>query len=461
MRLTVRTVGRTGLLAWLLHAGGPTLAAQQSVLDGYVREALDRNLGLAGQRLALARADALVREARGRWLPSLTVNARYSERSGEILDLGELVNPAFAALNQLLGSDRFPTDVSLKQPYRQETNLRLVQPLFLPAASAGVAVARSVRDGEAASTAAAARELAAAVRLAYLDVARAARVKELARTTLDLLEENLRVSQSLVDHGAATPDALLRARADRSEGDQRLAEAIRLEEAAREAFNLLLERPLEQPVELAPDSLHGVALVVPLDSALARGLAVREEIRQLDAGVRAAAGAERLALSAFLPTLVAAVDYGFQGERYRFTAERDFLIASLVLQWNLLNGGQDRARRDQARLEGERLRAEREATRRRIALEIRTAWRAAEVAGGARATAADRLASAERSYHLVDRKYREGAAPQVELIDARTSYTAARLNLILTSYDYFTRCVELDRAAALYPASLSHVGAPR
>jgi outer membrane protein TolC len=195
----------------------------------------------------VARADAGVREARGRWLPALTVHARYSERSGDILDLGDLVNPAFGALNQLLGQTRFPTDVSLKLPYRQETSLRFTQPLFLPAASAGIAIARSARDGEAAAAGAAVRRVAAGIRLAYLDAARAARVVELSRSTLELLEENLRDNQSLVSHGAATPDALLRARADLSEGEQRLAEAIRLQEAAQFRFNLLLERPLGQP----------------------------------------------------------------------------------------------------------------------------------------------------------------------------------------------------------------------
>lgn len=461
MRVTLRPPALRLLLVSTLGLGTPDAGAQQSTLDGYVAEGLDRNLGLMEQRLALARAEAALREARGHWLPSLTLNARYSERSGEILDLGELVNPAYRALNQVTGTEAFPTDLSVKLPYRQETNLRLTQPLFLPAASAGIAIARSLRDGERSANRAAIRRVAAGIRLAYLDLARATRLVELYRATLELLDENLRVNQSLVTNGAATPDAVLRAKADRSEGDQRLAEAVQEQEAARGAFNLLLERPLEGPVDLSPDSLLGLDRTIPLDSALATGLRARDEIRQLDAGVRAAEGQEKLASAAFLPTLALALDYGYQGESYRSIGERDFLIASLVLQWNLFNGGQDRARRDQARLEAELLRAERSLTRRRIELEIRTVWRAGQVASQARTTAADRLASAERNYHLVDRKYHEGAAPQVALIDARTAYTSARLNFILTTYDYFARAVELDRAVGLYPVSPSVEGGLR
>jgi outer membrane protein TolC len=41
-------------------------------------------------------------------------------------------------------------------------------------------------------------------------------------------------------------------------------------------------------------------------------------------------------------------------------------------------------------------------------------------------------------------------ATLVELLDARTAFTAAGLNRIVTTYDYWTRRVELERAAALY-----------
>ena len=77
---------------------------------------------------------------------------------------------------------------------------------------------------------------------------------------------------------------------------------------------------------------------------------------------------------------------------------------------------------------------------------------AAAVSRQAVATAGDGLASAERNYGLVERKHREGAASQVELIDARTAYTSARLDQLFTTYDYLARTVEFERAAALYPA---------
>ncbi len=446
------------LLAPLLVALPLALQAQ-TPLDAYVDEGLSHSLTLAEDRLSLAEADAGVREARGRWLPSLTVNARYSERSGNLTDLGALVNPAFGALNQLLGRNAFPTDISLTLPYKQETGVRLSQPLFQPAVAAGSAIARSVREAQAAATATSRRSLAAHIRLAYLDVARAAQVEALARATLALLDENLRVNQALVEQGAGTPDVVLRAQADHREGEQRLADALRLRLASEQQFNLLLERPLDAAVLLLPDSMLGIAFDTSVDDAIQSGLAGREELRQLLAGEAAAHGQERLARAAFLPTITAAIDYGIQGDRYRFQADQDFLIASVVLQWNLFNGGQDRARMTRAQLTAERFRTEQSATARQIELEIRIGWQAAAVAREAQATAASREASAESNYRLHERRYREGAASSVELIDARTSYIAAQLNRILTTYDFLARCVDLDRAAARYPVAPIGAGA--
>ena len=66
-------------------------------------------------------------------------------------------------------------------------------------------------------------------------------------------------------------------------------------------------------------------------------------------------------------------------------------------------------------------------------------------------TAEARLAAAERSFALVRRRWEEGLASQVEFLDARTAYTSADLNRVLTVYRYATRYVDFERAAALRP----------
>jgi outer membrane protein TolC len=132
-----------------------------------------------------------------------------------------------------------------------------------------------------------------------------------------------------------------------------------------------------------------------------------------------------------------------------FGADSDYWTASLVLSWNVFNGGQTGARRHAAIAERDRIRVHRDDTENLIRLEARQAYHSAVVARDAIRTAEDQLAAAERSFTLVRRRYEEGLASTVEFLDARTALTSAELNRVITVYRYAMRWVELERAAAL------------
>ncbi len=426
----------------------PAAAQSPTQLDGIVAEALRNNLGLAQESLAVERVEADVREARGRFLPELSLGTRYSEQSGT-LDLGSLVNPAYEALNQITGSSRFPTDLDLTFPMRHETRMRLSQPLFDASVLAGHAFTRHTRDGQRLEHGAAARRLAAEAQAAYLEVGAARRARRTWEATLELVTESERVARRLVDAGRATPDQVLRAEADRSDVRQQLDEARRTEDAAVRALNRILRRPLDEPVTELPDSLLRFEITLSEEQAVASALARREELPRTEAAIRAAEAGVRLATAAYLPTLSVAVDYGFQGSDVGFGSDQDFAVASLVLGWRFSLGGSDAARRSAAQADAERLRLRRAELEDLVRLDVRQAYDAAVVARDAIATAEARLAAARRSFELVRRRYEEGLATQVEYLDARTAFTTAELNRSATIYRYAIRYVDLERAAAL------------
>ena len=429
----------------------PAPALAQNPADPFapiIAEALRNNLGLAQERLATERADALAREARGRFLPSLSLDSRYSEQNGT-LNLGDVVNPAYAALNQVIGEDRFPTDLDLALPLAHESRLRLTQPLFNASIPAGVAQSRHARDAQRFREQVTARRLAADAQTAFLNVAAARSARGIWAATLALVTESERVATRLVDAGRSTPDVVFRARADRSEVEQRLAEARDDEDAAARAFNQLLRRPLETPVDELPDSLLRFELRLAEDEAVAVALARREELAQTTAGIRAADAGVRLATASFLPNVAVALDYGVQGQDLRLGRDEDYTVASVVLSWNVFNGGQDQARRQAAQADAQRLRLRRTELEDLVRLDVTRAYRAAVVARDAIATADAGLAAARRSFELVRRRYEEGLASQVEFLDARTAFTSAELNRVITVYRYAVRYVDLERAAAL------------
>ncbi|MGH7519026.1 MAG: TolC family protein [Gemmatimonadales bacterium] len=440
------------LAAVVLAAGvllpAPLPAQRGDPLGPLVAEALRANLGLARERLAERRAAAEVREARGLFFPTLGLESRYSRLHG-VPNIGDLFNPAYAALNQLTGTNRFPTDIDITLPQRHESRLRLSQPLFNEGIRANYGVARARYDGQQMELATAARQLAAEVQIAYLQHASTRRVVAIYSATLALVVENERVAERLLAAGRATPEAVYRARAERADVEQRLAEAQERQVAAMRALNRVLQRPLDSPPESIPDSLFATPLDVTADSAVAHALTVREELRQVDAGVRTAQAARRGATAAFLPSVAVAVDYGFLGPDVTFRGGENYWIASLVVSWNLINGGRDVARRTAAGYEADRARLLRRDLTDRIELEVRTAYEAARVAYAAIATADAQLEAARRTFELVRRRSEEGVASPIEFVDARTAYTSAELNRVLTAYRYAIRWVELERAAAL------------
>jgi len=434
--------------------GGQSPATIPSPLDVLVAEGLAGNPLLRARNLAVTREDAAVAEAKGRFLPSVTANARASVLSGAP-NLGALINPAYAALNQLLGRTDFPTSINLTLPQRQEATVRLAQPLFEPRVLEGYRIARSLRAASAADRDAQRRQLAADIQTAYLQYARASRAADLFDATVPLLDEAVRVSERLLGVGKVTPDNVLRARAERSAVVQQRDAAHQLTDAARQQLNYLAGRPIDAPLTLFIDSQLGfhARFAARRDLAVVqtRAQETREELTQLDRSTDAVQAQRRLARAAYLPSVSVALDYGFQGNTLRVGRNTDFSVASLVFSWNLFNGGQDRARVHQAALDAAQLSARRDDAARGIALQVRVAHDAADVAGSAITTASDRLSSATRTFELVQRRFGEGLASQLELLDARTALTNAELNRLITTYDFYQRVVEFERAAALSP----------
>ena len=399
----------------------------------------------------MQRSGAALREARGLFLPTATLNARHTDVRGRVIDFGEFINPVYSTLNQLTGTSNFPTDVQLRLPLRQETSVRLAQPVFQPAMIAGYRAAGAVRDAQEATRDSRVHAVAAEIRSAYLQHAKARRLAELRGSTRLLLEEQVRVISRLIEAGRATPDALSRARAELSDVIQREAEARQLVEASAQSFNMMLGRSLTDTVVVEAESALAFGVTPSLDDAIASGTGRRAELRALGAAERAAVAQRRAAQSNYLPNLAVALDYGVQGNDYRFSRDVDFTTVSVVASWNLFNGGRDAARAEQAGLEARRLALQGEDAKRGVELQVRLAWQAAEVARAGIATAEDQRVAAARTHELVRRRAEEGLATPLELSQARTQLTAAELNAVFTSYDYYLRRVELDRAAALYP----------
>ncbi|MDP2323110.1 MAG: TolC family protein, partial [Gammaproteobacteria bacterium] len=281
----------------------------RAILDDYVQEALASNLALRSQQFDVERQLALLAEARSRFLPQLDFEARYARADGgrEIeLPIGDVINPAYQTLNELLLASGQPTrfdnipdpSFQLLREREQDTRLRLRQPVYAPAIPAAFRAQRATLDSAQYARQALARRLERDVTVGYLDWLRARSSVEIVESSLALLQENLRVNDSLYANGRVTRDQVLRARAELLEVQQQRREIGNLAARNRQLLNFLMNRELDAPLEMASpgsrDPAHAVneaaeAALLHDDIDMRSGaLSHRPELREVEALERAA-----------------------------------------------------------------------------------------------------------------------------------------------------------------------------
>lgn len=441
------------------EAQPPSSRPLGEVIDEYVRDALRSNLSLQSQSLEVERNLALLDAARSRFFPNLEFAARYTRaRGGREIDvpLGQMLNPIYSTLNDLLAAQgrtgSFPTvndqTIEFVREREQDTRLTLRQPIFAPAIPAAIRAQRASLEASEFGRIAFARRLKRDVTVGYLDWLKATKTVDIVQSSVTLLEENLRVNESLFRNGKVTQDQVLRARAELLAVVQELREARNGQSQARSYLNFLRNHPLEE--RLIPATVTGevTRAVQDLATLRAAALANRPELDQLDRAMRAAESRVRLARADLMPTLSLGIDGGIQDERYDFGRGSNFGTISLLLNWKFFDGGANRAQARSARAEARQVATRREETALQIQLEVQQALDRLQASTDSIATAQARAEAARAGFRIAGRKRDEGVINQVEFIDSRNSLTSAELNLNVTSFEALARQAELDYATA-------------
>jgi outer membrane protein len=427
------------------------VSAQNPVLDRYISEGIRSNLGLKQKKLDYARNLSALREARGLFFPDISLQARYTvARGGRVISLpvGDLLNPVYSTLNLLTASELFPQienqEFRFYRPTEHETKISVVQPIFNIEIIHNYRIQKKRTEITGTDIARYRRELVEEITRAYYDYQKAFNLVRLADTTCLLVTENLRVSRRLFENDKVTIDAVYRSESELSQVEAEQARATSLLKASQAYFNFLLNRSLDEPIELVTEVPE--PLGISLEEARSLALEHREELRQMEQYRQLNRQVVALHRGKNLPGLFGSFDYGFQGEEYSFTGEDDFLLASLVLRWELFQGAANRQKVQQARIEGERLEELQEETRQQIILQVINQYYALQAAYESVRSAGKQERSATRAYELIREKFAQGTSPLLELIDARTSMTTAAANLIIARSDYFSRLAEFRSA---------------
>jgi outer membrane protein TolC len=450
------------LRAWLVAivlagAAVPAAAAElEAGLQQVIDEALVANLELRAGGATVEQRLAALDQARARYLPVIDFAARYSVADGGRtieFPVGDLLNPVY----QTLG---FPPvrneSIELLRDEEQETKVVLEQPLYEPRLGPAVDASRANAERAEADLTALRSQVIRDVKQAYYRWIAAQQAVTVLDATLAATRENLKANESLYRNGKVTRDLVYRAEADVLEIEQeRLATASRTR-IAQAYVNLLRNAPLDRPL---PDADLDAATIERFRARLLAALAGRQvdtrqlqdvasqrraELKSLDAAIAAGEAQQALARAAFKPTLALGAEAGIQGTEYGFADEDRYVLASLVLRFNLFRGGADQAALREARAFTDSIRANRELANQRVRLEVQQALENFAVAEASLDTAAKRAEAASGAFTITSRKRDLGQINQAEFIDARRAQTDAQLNVTRVRAEYLARLAELE-----------------
>jgi outer membrane protein TolC len=457
--------------SWLVALGITSLSlcagAQESppnrpvaaVIDEYVREGLASNLSLQAQSFEVERADAALDEARARYFPEVGFAARYSRSQGGRtieLPLGDALNPAYQTLNDLLiaqgQAPKFPTvqneTISFLRETEQDTRITLRMPLIAPAIPAAVRAQRELLGASEYSRQALARGLKRDITVGYLRWLGSVRNQGIVDASVALLNENLRVNESLFRNGRITQDQVLRARAELLQVTQQSRDAKNLASQAQSYLNFLLNRPLDTTIENAEVESNISATTRALAELRQSALDNRPELAELAHLTRASEAQTSVAKADLWPTLSLGADGGIQGEQYEFGQGSNYSTVSLLLNWTFFDGGARRAAVRQANAVSRRTQTQYNELMQQVQLEVQQSLDRLNTSADSLATADARAEAARAGFRIASRKRDEGVISQVEFIDARSNLTGAELNLNVTRFEVLARQAELDYATA-------------
>ncbi len=447
-------------LFWLLVIPVFPLKSQ-SVLEQYVQEGLKNNPEIKQQELALQRMSARVKEYGSYFFPSVGIEARYSRAGGGRtieFPVGDLLNPVYEGMQGLALLHGIQVEVPHLEnetiPFlrekEHETKLRTIQPVFNPAIYYQYKMGKKESEIQRLILEIKKKDLARDIVVAYYRYLQSLEIIKMYEQALITAQYYYKSLVSLYRNGKITTDNVYRARAELQKYKQELSSAKQKSELAKNYFNTLLNRNLNEEIIIDAESTDSIWAVNSAYSLLEGIESKREELLLLKTYEELAQLGLKISRSEALPKINAVLDYGYQGEKYSFTDKDDYYMLSILLSWNLFHGFNNRYKNQQQILNMQELEASYESNLQKIKLEVLNAYQNWNHYMESRQSYRTATQAAEKNLHLVQKKLENGLANILEFTDAMAAYTRARSEEILNHYQMKMAEAQLKRSLGLY-----------
>lgn len=424
------------------------LEAQQ-ILDTYIQEGISNNLVLQEKNASLEQSLLALKDAKSFFLPSMEFGANYTVAEGGrtiSFPVGDLLNPVYSTLNKLTASNSFPQIPNVSEQFLPDnfydTRFRTSMPIFNSDLIYQQQIRKEQVHWNSYQVEIYKATLIQDIQVAYYSFCTAHRSIEILKNSLQLVEQNLKDTRSLVANGKSLPAAVLRAESELEQVKSLLTEAELKTKNAAHYLNFLVNRPLQQAVPFEEVLLD----LTRLDQLLL------EEINPLNPELRAMQSLESIqekvlksGKNYWIPKLSTYADLGSQGFDWNFDSQSRYLLWGLNFSMPVFQGGRNQNQMQRNFLGLQSIQRQKELVNQKLNLSLQMQRNEVKTLLAALHSSEKKLTATTAYFKLVDKGFKEGSQSLLEFIDARNQFTHAALQKNISTYKLQMALAQLER----------------
>jgi outer membrane protein TolC len=286
------------------------------------------------------------------------------------------------------------------------------------------------------------------IKTAYYQYLMADRAIGIFESAMSVVEQNLRLNQSLLANGKSLPAYVSRAEAEVVSVRNQLQSALNEKEKARAYINLLLNRELSDSVEIEDPGLASFmtdAINLGYDS-----IEGREELKSLQLAMDIRGSQYKLNRAYQVPRVNAFLDLAAQDFNFKVKSSSFFYLGGVQMTMPIFAGNRNLYKIRESELDVRQSEINASQTRKELEMAAFTARSNAKSLYGNYLASIKEEDASTRYYKLIDRGYREGVNSFIEILDARNQLTRSQLQTALNKFRFLAAIADYERQTTSY-----------
>jgi outer membrane protein TolC len=365
--------------------------------------------------------------------------------------VGDMLNPVYASLNQLTGSDQFPQIENVNQNFLPHNFYDVKVHTTVPLINTDLIYNKKIQQQQVLlqefEQEIYKRELIRNIKTAYFNYLSAKEAVTIFESASLRAAESKRVNESLLANGKGLPAYVLRSESEIETIQAQLTEATNQARNAQLYFNFLLNRDGESPITSDQQILETFTAIEDVLSGEA-SVEKREELKQLREAITLQQNVEKMSKLFWAPRLNGFADIGSQYENWKFNDQSRYYLVGLQLDIPLFAGFTNRHKLSRAQLDVKNSALNYTLVNQQLTINARVAKNGVESAYRNYQSSRKQREAAQSYQRLIEKGYKEGVNTFIESIDARNQLTTAQLQVTINQYRVLIAQANYERETA-------------